>query len=82
MTVGRPKGPTDLEDRDGAASAAEDRAETGEKKQRWPWGPVTSGTWWIEALASRALREERVQASKTMFRGWERLRKEPSGPGS
>ena len=41
-------------------------ADTGEKKQRWSWGPEASGTWGIEALASLAFREEGEKASKTM----------------
>ena len=35
-----------------------DRTHTREKKQKWSWVPETSGKWWTEALASRALREE------------------------
>jgi len=59
--VGRPEGPTDPEERNDSAKLAENRTHTGEKKQKWPWVPETSGKWWIEALASRALREENAE---------------------
>ena len=77
---GRPKGPSHLEDRQGTASAAVDRTETGEKKRGGNTlaapGSLASGTWWIEALASRNLRQE-VAGPQNDAQGWERLRNHP-----
>jgi hypothetical protein len=73
-TVGRPEGPTDPKELDETWLATRDRERSGEKKQWWPWDPVASGMWWIEALETSRKR----RASNNDAEG---VTDSPSDPG-
>src|SRR5580704_11033848 len=65
--AGRPKGPAHLEERKGTGTRPVHQADTGEKKQRWPWGPPHRGRGGsrLSRVADSVRRTRR--ASKTML---------------